>query len=567
MSIRMKYRNLRLRLKLAISHGTLGILALIVMFTGLISIKNLTGHVKGMYEGPVANTEYIGDLRYGITDLERAIYALMVQSRETYPAFEKAMVADVALLTESTAALQQALQGTAAEGTATQLCAKFQESESIRTEVVNYMQSGDFEKATAAYFTTYEPILHEMQSLTDALNLEVVQISQAAYVDSVAAGNRFAWLLMGTMGICLLVGWTFVRFISKAIRTPIMQLRDASERMSKGDLSAAELIVYESKDEIGVLADSMRKTVHILDDYIREIGELLQQVAQGDLTKNQDEITDFQGDFQTIKKSIQYILERLNLTMKDISIAADQVTSGSEQIASGSQVLAAGAAEQAGSIKELSMTAENISDQVSTTAGNANSAMQHSDDTSEKVTICNEQMQEMMAAMHEINQHSESISKIVKTIEDIAFQTNILALNAAVEAARAGAAGKGFAVVADEVRNLASKSAEASKNTSDLIGETVVAVAKGNRIATETAASLTEVVEGTKSVTGLVEQIANAANEQAEALTQLNMGIAQISSVVDTTSATAEESASAGEELSGQAEVLRNLIHQFRLSY
>ena len=442
---------------------------------------------------------------------------------------------------------------------------KLNDSETMRKQIMNSLQAGDVYTAHETYEKSYAATLQELRNITQELYAAADGFSAQYYQATMREGRIAVYLVIVLSILCLFCGYLITHVVSKIIRTPLQQIKAASERMSKGDLSASALITYESHDELGILADSLRGTVRMLDDYIREIGEILHQVAQGDLTRDRREITDFQGDFAVIADSLRYILEHLNKTMRDISNAADEVTSGSAQIASGSQILASGAAEQASAIKELSATAGMISDQVHTTAGNATSAMKHSEDTGEKVTICNEQMQEMMAAMNEINEYSSSIGKIVKAIEDIAFQTNILALNAAVEAARAGAAGKGFAVVADEVRNLASKSAEASQSTADLIGETVEAVAKGNRIATETAGSLVEVVEGTKSVTGLVEQIAEAANEQADALEQLNMGIAQISGVVDTTSATAEESASAGEELSTQADVLRSQIHQFRL--
>ena len=559
-----KFRNFPIRLKLAISHSLLGALALVVAVVAILAIKNQTNHAEQIYTES-AYAKQIVEIRYALTDLEKAL-ALSMLHEEGNTDLQNAMETNAASAIEGAMVLQASLQGTSGEAMISDFIAKLNEAESLRIQMMNSLQAGNVYMAHETYEDSYAALLEELQATTPELYAAAESFSTGYYEDTMREGKISVYLVIVLSILCLFSGYLIVRVISRIIRMPILQLKEASESMSKGDLSVSERITYTSKDEFGILADSMRGTVQMLDDYIREIGEILQQIAQGDLTKEEREITQFQGDFQTIRESILYILKGLNATMRDISNAADEVTSGSEQIASGSQVLASGAAEQAGAIKELSMTANTISEQVNTTAGNATNAMRHSDTTSEKVTICNEQMQEMMAAMHEINQHSDSISKIVKTIEDIAFQTNILALNAAVEAARAGAAGKGFAVVADEVRNLASKSAEASQNTSELIGETVAAVAKGSRIATETATSLVEVVEGTKSVTGLVEQIANAANAQAEALTQLNVGITQISSVVDTTSATAEESASAGEELSGQAEVLRNLIHQFRLS-
>ena len=346
---------------------------------------------------------------------------------------------------------------------------------------------------------------------------------------------------------------------------PVKQLTFASERMHQGDLSVADSVTYESEDELGELAESMRGTMRTLDSYVVEISDTLHVIAEGDLTKSGDAITDFRGQFASIKESLLFILKRFNSTLRDIHQAAEQVNDGADHIASGSQTLAQGASEQASSVEELHATVTEISAQVNKTAENATTAMQKMDDTGNKVQTCNEQMHHMMAAMEDITQKSTEISKIVKTIEDIAFQTNILALNAAVEAARAGAAGKGFAVVADEVRNLAAKSAEASKSTSDLIGGTVDAVKKGTKILGETAETLGYVVEGAQSASELVNEIALAANQEAASLGQVSEGIDQISNVVQTTSSTSEQSAAASEELSGQANMLKRLIDRFKL--
>ncbi|NCC88476.1 MAG: hypothetical protein EOM05_11555 [Clostridia bacterium] len=257
--------------------------------------------------------------------------------------------------------------------------------------------------------------------------------------------------------------------------------------------------------------------------------------------------------------------EMLNSTLYEFNVASDQVASGSNQVASGAQALSQGATEQASSIEELSATVNEITTQIKETAENAEKAKQISIDASVATNQSQQQMEKMIAAMNEISNTSNEIGKIIKNIDDIAFQTNILALNAAVEAARAGLAGKGFAVVAEEVRNLAGKSAESAKITATLIESSLNAINNGSKIVSDTAKSLEDVVIGSKNSSEVIQSIADASIEQSQSIAQVNIGIGQISDVVQTNSATAEESAAASEELSGQAQMLKELISKFKL--
>ena len=257
---------------------------------------------------------------------------------------------------------------------------------------------------------------------------------------------------------------------------------------------------------------------------------------------------------------------KLSQILNQLNTSAEQVSNASNQVSSSSQNLSQGAIEQASSVEELAARISEISGQIKNTADNAQEVRQQTHHAGEGVAVCNQQMQELMKAMGRIQASSEEIGKIIKTIEDIAFQTNILALNAAVEAARAGSAGKGFAVVADEVRNLASKSAEASKNTSLLITHSMEAVQTGTEIAEHTAKALLDVVENIQSMVGSIDQISTVSNEQSDAVLQVNEGIRQISDVVQNNSATAEESAAASQELSAEAANMKQLVNQFTLA-
>ncbi len=374
------------------------------------------------------------------------------------------------------------------------------------------------------------------------------------------AGKVVVIALVVIAALCVLMAIYIIRSISK----PVGELDNVAKKIAEGDLD--QNITYKSKDEIGTLSVNFNKTVGRLRNYVSyidEISSVLRQIAGGNLVF--DLTLNYEGEFAKVKQALEEISLSLNDTLGQINQAADQVSSGSDQVSSGAQALSQGATEQASSIEELAATINEISTQVKDTAANANAVRQQTDQTGEQVATSNEQMQEMIAAMTEISDKSGQISRIIKTIEDIAFQTNILALNAAVEAARAGEAGKGVAVVADEVRNLASKSSEASKSTAALIEGTVQAVEKGTEIANATAESLFAVVESTKGVVSSVDKIASAADQQAESIAQVTQGIDQISSVVQTNSATAEESAAASEELSSQAQVMKGLVGRFTL--
>ena len=273
---------------------------------------------------------------------------------------------------------------------------------------------------------------------------------------------------------------------------------------------------------------------------------------------------DYVGEFAKMKTAMQNISKTLTATLTQINLAADRVSTGSDQISGGAQALSQGATEQASSIQELSATITDIAEHVKSNAANAEQSSKMANELEREIVLSNDQMQQMISSMHEISNTSNEIGKIIKTIEDIAFQTNILALNAAVEAARAGAAGKGFAVVADEVRNLAGKSADAAKNTTALIEKSIKAVESGVLIADKTAQSLTTVVSSARTVTGNIDKISAATKEQASSISEISMGVEQVSSVVQTNSATAEESAAASQELSSQAQMLKTLAGRFR---
>lgn len=350
--------------------------------------------------------------------------------------------------------------------------------------------------------------------------------------------------------------------ISNEFSKPIIEMTEAAQRMAEGDLSVQ--FPSKSKDEIGQLGEALSESNSSIKAYIADLSDNLGKMAQGNLRITRS--VEFKGDFLELADSMHNIATSLNSTLSEIHQASDQVSSGSNQVSDGAQALAQGATEQASSIQELSATVIEISQHVKQNAEYATSASLNVNHVSSQLEASNQHMQDMLTAMSKISDSSNEIGKIIKTIEDIAFQTNILALNAAVEAARAGSAGKGFAVVADEVRNLASKSAEAAKNTTLLIENSIAQVENGIKIADVTANALLKVVDDTKTVSNTVNQIAQASNQQASSISQINLGIEQISSVVQTNSATAEQSAAASEELSGQAETMKTLVGKFKLT-
>lgn len=404
--------------------------------------------------------------------------------------------------------------------------------------------------------------------------LTKIHAAQASFLESldmrtqgIEKGLNARALVMSSLMALFLVILALLQIYSiyvirKRIISPLITIKRQMLEFAAGNLHSTFSLEPDTS-EIGSLIDSIISSKRELSTYIDEITISMNKMADGDF--NVSSKYEFIGDFAEIQLATERFISKINETLSQIDIASEQVSDGALHVSSSAQALAQGATEQASAIEQLSASIRDITGKVDANAKHTTTATKAASDAVDAITNSNDHMQKLIAAMDDINAKSAEISKIIKTIEDIAFQTNILALNAAVEAARAGTAGKGFAVVADEVRNLAGKSSEAAKNTTALIQGSVESIRSGVAIANETARELLGAVDGVKSTTLIIEEIADATNEQALNLEQIALGVDQISSVVQTNSATSEQSAAASEELSGQAVVVKQLIDGFNL--
>ncbi len=438
-------------------------------------------------------------------------------------------------------------------------------ADELANTVVGPITADDYAKVNGAQerlSSELDVCYYEMY--TNLGKLMQLKISQGGDLQKDAAlkTNVARGIVIALLVIAMVSGFFITKKISKDIALPLGECVKRLQALAHGDLHSP-LPAVDSEDEIGEMVAASKMVVDDLTAVIRDIEYLLGEMADGNFNIRSRDRGAYVGDLEPVLRAIQRINSSLSDTLAQISQSSEQVSANSDQVSNSAQALAQGATEQASAVEELSATVADISRGAAENAKLAKSSRDLSNQAGSQVVVCGERMESMVAAMGEIKSSAEEVREIIDTISNIAFQTNILALNAAVEAARAGSAGKGFAVVADEVRNLASKSDEASKATQARIENAIAAVQKGSSYVDDVSEALHKTRELTEGAVSMMGEIASASEHQADSMQQINEGIEQISAVVQTNSATSQETAAASEELSGQAQLLDQLMSRF----
>ena len=564
-----RYKNLSLKKKLFISHGIIIAVAAVIAVLLLVGLNIVKGNVSGIFNGPLANIDSVGKVRYGITDLQRAINRILTEDSSqvgnSYVNFEKTVTEDVSLITDSVQQMQNRKMNTESTALLNQLASKIDEGEKVRSKLMTQIKAGRYSEAVELNNNTYLPIVNDIKSLSEQLGNSIDKTAVHYYTMT-----KYTGVGMTVAGILLLLadvvfGLRVTRKMASAIVEPVQEITEAAKIMYSGDMSIGERITYESEDEIGQLADALRGTTKNLSDYVNEISAILQRMATGDLTEDSNEITDFLGDFASIKESFVHILKRFNSTLTNIQTSADEVEEGAGGISQSSQALAEGATDQASAIQQLDATVTSVPNMATESARETQQAYDDIQKTVSDAEQEKEKMKELTDEMRRIYEISSEIGNIIVTIENIASQTNLLSLNASIEAARAGEAGKGFAVVADQIGKLAADSANSAAETKELISKTVQEIEKGNAVTETVSQSFDRVIASMNTFADVAHQINETAVNQASALEQVNQGIDQLSAAVQNTASSSEESAAISEQLSAKAEELDTLVRKFKL--